>query len=285
MMVVGVDIGGSHITAAVVDTRRMEVLPGSVSRCKVDAGGTADDIINAWSEVIGEALRSGPGTSCPIGVAMPGPFDYANGISYIKGLTKYDSLYEANVKLLLERKLGVDADTIKFKNDAACFLQGEVLGGAARGYACAIGLTIGTGSGTARYRHGESEDAELWQMPFREAIVEEYISTRWFVRRYLALSGKQVTGVKELCHLYAADKLAKAVFSEFSENLAAFLHRFILMEAPEVVVLGGNIVHASGFFLPMVEERLRHQCVNVPIKKSMLGENAALIGAAACWMQ
>ncbi|WP_266206132.1 hypothetical protein [Pontibacter kalidii] len=93
-------------------------------------------------------------------------------------MTKYDSLYEANIKLLLERKLGVDADTIKFKNDAVCFLQGEVLGGAAKGYSCAIGLTIGTGSGTPRYCHSESEDAELWQMPFREAIVEEFISTR-----------------------------------------------------------------------------------------------------------
>ena len=38
-----------------------------------------------------------------IGIAIPGPFDYGNGISLIKDLEKYESLYGTNIKETLER--------------------------------------------------------------------------------------------------------------------------------------------------------------------------------------
>jgi len=90
------------------------------------------------------------------------------------------------------------------KNDAGCFLQGEALGGAAKGFNDAIGLTIGTGIGTARFHKNVAEDADLWHASFRDGMTEDYISSRWFVKRYFEVSGNSVNNVKELAMLHQA---------------------------------------------------------------------------------
>ena len=67
-----------------------------------------------------------------IGIAMPGPFDYENGICYIKGLDKYESLFNLNVKEMLAQQLNIERSDIYMMNDASCFLKGEVFGGVAK---------------------------------------------------------------------------------------------------------------------------------------------------------
>lgn len=281
-VVLGADIGGSHITVALVDLQSRSVIENSHVRAHVNSHGTADEIITAWSEAIQNAVSKHEWGS-KIGIAMPNPVDYETGISYIKGIDKYDALYGLNIKELLARRLNLTAAQIRMKNDAGCFLQGETFGGAAKGVKNAIGLTIGTGIGTARCHQGVAEDADLWHSPFKDSMVEDYISSRWFVKRYAELSGSTVKNVKELSALHATDKHAQAVFNEFCENLAEFLTSFVKRDNPEVIVIGGNIANASALFFDRVEELLRVQSINVPIRKAALGEEAAIIGAASCW--
>jgi glucokinase len=45
-----------------------------------------------------------------IGISMPGPFDYENGICLIKGQNKYEALYGLYIKGLLADKLGIEPD-------------------------------------------------------------------------------------------------------------------------------------------------------------------------------
>lgn len=283
LTVLGIDIGGSHITAALVNMERRCVIPESKVRHKIDSQGPATLIVESWSAAILEAIRSHPVYPEKIGIAMPGPFDYEKGVSYIKGQTKYDALYGLNVKELLANSLHVSPEDIVLNNDAACFLQGEVFGAVENRYGRAIGLTLGTGVGTASSHNGKANDAALWQMPFRDSIVEDYISTRWFVKRYLELSGNYIKDVKELAGLYPADPNARAVFEEFTQNLTDFLLRFVLMENPEVIILGGNVMKAADYFLPEVKKRIQQQYVEIDILTAKLGEESALIGAACCW--
>jgi glucokinase len=56
-----------------------------------------------------------------IGFAMPGPFDYEKGISWLNGNAKYETLYGYDLKLLLAEHLGVYKENIYFINDAAAF--------------------------------------------------------------------------------------------------------------------------------------------------------------------
>lgn len=280
---VGVDIGGTHISAAAVDLVSGVLVSSSLRRREVNSNGDAKELIQTWGQIIGEVIEDQQLEKVRIGIAMPGPFDYEEGISQIKDQNKFDALYGLNIKELLARELSIEKKNIRFMNDAACFLSGEVFSGAARHYHRAIGLTLGTGFGTATYLEGMAEDAALWQHPFKDSIAEDYLSTRWFVNRYQEIGGPAVKGVKELLGYTRTDTRAIRVFEEFGRNLALFLAYFIREHAPEVVVMGGNIANAADLFLPVVKTELAARLIRITVTKTLLGENACLIGAASCW--
>ena len=284
-LVAGVDIGGSHITAALVDLEVRRVLPSFSARKSINAKDDAASIINNWCEAICDVFETQPALRKRIGIAMPGPFDYEKGISLIKNQDKYEALYGLNVKELMAERLGVSPADIRLMNDAGCFLQGEVVGGAARGFKSAVGVTLGTGLGSAYFKDGLAEDANLWCAPFKDSIAEEYISSRWLVNRYQEVCNGKVANTKEMVDLIPSDDRIKGIFEEFGANLAAFLVPFIRQYDPEVVVIGGNIAKSSDWFLPRVESDLQEQGIDIPVRIARLGENAHIMGAAGCWIE
>src|SRR5260370_772993 len=87
------DIGGSHITTAICNTLSNTIVKESMSRVNVSSKDTAENIIAAWKKSFLASLDNfQPGVS-GLGIAMPGPFDYENGISYITGLDKFEAIY------------------------------------------------------------------------------------------------------------------------------------------------------------------------------------------------
>jgi glucokinase len=212
---------------------------------------------------------------------MPGPFDYNNGISWMKYQNKYDSLYGLSVKDLLAEKLSLTSKSIRFLNDAESFLKGEVFSGAAKDTCNVIGLTLGTGLGSARYITGEVTDADLWHSPFLNGNAEDYLSARWFVGTYLSMTGKTVKGVKELAELANENSTVLGIFKEFGNNLSLFLKDIIYKYQPGMIVLGGSIADAFDLFYDQLYIHLNDD--KPEIKKAILGEHASLIGAATCW--
>lgn len=279
--VLGIDIGGSHLTAALVNEATRKFVPDSYLRIRVNSNGSAEEILNTWASAIQDVYKKHPVKTKRIGIAMPGPFDYDNGISLITGLDKYEALYKLNIKQLLSDKLGIPTASILMMNDAACFLRGEVYYGAAKGYTDVIGITLGTGTGSAMHHNGITEDANLGPSPFMDSIADEYFSTRWFVKRYAALSGNAVKDVKALTERYANDENVKTVFSEFVKNLVVFLEGFVKTEKPQIIVMGGNIAQSSSLFLDDLVAQLASKRINVPIVNAQLGEEAAILGAAS----
>jgi glucokinase len=279
--VLGVDIGGSHISAALVDLESRMVVPSSRKRKLVNSQGSAEEIIRDWTGVIESALGNTEREIGKIGIAMPGPFNYEEGISLIEDQNKFNSLFQMNVKNVLAERLGMVSHRIRFMNDAASFLQGEVFCGAGRDEERVLGLTLGTGLGSAICVAGVACDAGLWNSPFKEGIAEDYLSTRWFVQRYQELSGLSVSGVKEL--LEGDPLLVSQVFLEFSENLSLFLLPFIRKYKPGTVVFGGNISNAHNYFLSTVKKQLAADGIDIALKPTQLNEDASLVGAASSW--
>jgi len=282
-IVLGVDIGGSHITAALIDLERREIVPGSLKRQFVDAQEDAEKILNDWCTVISQSFDTTTLTQRKIGIAMPGPFDYEQGISKIKDQKKFQSLYNINVRQELSRRLNIQPENIRFINDAASFLQGEVFCGAARDYKKVLGLTLGTGLGSALCKEGVAEDADLWNSVFKDGIVEDYLSSRWFLQRYTELSDETVNDVKELTELKKSRTYLNQIFSDFSNNLVAFLAPLVEKHECDAVVIGGNISNAHTLFLPEVNQLLEENHIRVPIKSADLKGDASLIGAASRW--
>src|SRR3982750_242095 len=95
-LVIGADIGGSHISVALVDLQSGSIVPNSSERGHVNAHGTAAEIFKAWAAVISKVLATSTTPITKIGLAMPNPVDYESGVSYIKDIDKYDALYGLN---------------------------------------------------------------------------------------------------------------------------------------------------------------------------------------------
>jgi glucokinase len=282
-IVIGADIGGSHITAAQVDVTDRQLITSTLVRLHVDSMATAQEVIDVWAICIRQVMQHAPVNK--ICLAMPGPFDYAAGICLIKDQNKYPMLYGLNVKEMLALSLEIDAADIYINNDAACFLQGEVFCGSVSGYQHVVSVTLGTGLGTAVYENGNASSADLWNMPLHDGIAEDYLSTRWFVKRYTAISGSAVSGVKELVGLAMHDELVRTLFNEFGNNLAIFLNRFIERSGAKAVVIGGNIAQSFPLFKDALLAGINNRFREVLITTSVLGEGAALVGAAGFWSQ
>jgi glucokinase len=246
----------------------------------VNCHATAEEILAVWTNSINEMQSNYPSRFKKVGIAMPGPFDYERGISFINGVDKYELLYGVNIKEALALRTGIENKNITFKNDADAFIEGEVFGGAARGFQKVVGLTLGTGLGSCYCINGSAFNAGLHDMHYRDSVWEDYISTRWFEKTYFALTGKKVNGVKPIADLYEEEQAAREIFTEFAVNLTALIRHCIELYHPEAIVLGGNIANALPLFKNAVNEQL---CGDEPvlIVQAALGEQAALIGAVS----
>lgn len=283
--IMGIDIGGSHITAAMIDLTTGAIVNEVVIRKHVDCHAPADAILTNWCNVIREVWSAFDLKSSRLGFAMPGPFDYAGGISLIKGFAKYEALYQMDIRAELAGRLDIPGEDILFRNDAEAFLEGELNYGAAKGYTHAIGITLGTGLGSASSHAGVTVNSELSTLPYKGERIEDYVSTRGLIRTYEQLSGEKLTNAKLIAERYASDENAAATFRSFGEHLTWFLHYFIEREQPEVLVIGGNIANSWSLFSAALEKSLSATVAKMPvISIAKLGEHAALIGGACCFV-
>lgn len=277
MNLIGVDIGGSHISAARVEWDGKEAEISNFFEADVDTFRSTSKIISDWSDVIKKAI--GSQTDVRIGIAMPGPYDYPQGISLIKDQGKMKSLYGLSVKNLLAESLHLNPENISFTNDAEAFLSGESLAGAGRGFTNSIGLTLGTGLGSAIKIQDVVKDAMLWTAPFRDGIAEDHLGTAWFQIFASEGFGITISGVKELLSERFDQHIAEQIFAQFGKTLGEFLAFYIIRLHCEGVVLGGKIARAAERFLPYTKAFLDKFDYPIEIRISQLEEKSALIGA------
>ena len=277
--ITGIDIGGTHITVCLVNPESGILEESSMTRHAVDPSLDAVSVISGWAKAVKESWARAGLLTAKLGIAMPGPFDYENGISLIKGLSKYESLYGLPVKQMLANELGIAFNDIRMVNDATAYVRGECGMGCARGATNVLGITLGTGLGSALYRNGQLEDGDLYCYPFRGATAEDFISTRWFLNTYQQQTGTSLPGVKELAALAQTNEAAGRLFREFGETIAEVIVSRYQPDIPATIVVGGNISRSWPLFLPVLQQRMpSHE-----FKIASLGEKAALIGAAYLW--
>jgi glucokinase len=246
------DVGGSHITTAICNIEENVILDETIARVDVSSQDTAEHIFGAWETSLQHSLNSAGHAISGLGIAMPGPFDYDNGISYITGLNKFDAIYEVDVKQKLAEIINIDPAAIQFRNDAEAAVAGEVWANFGKEYQNIIGVTLGTGFGSAHYINGITKDVSWGSEPFKDSIADDYMSTRWFLRRYYALTGKKVNEVKDLYLMAPYDTKVAGIFHEFGQNLGYFLSKKIDELNPELLILCGNITRSSDLFLSVL---------------------------------
>src|SRR6185312_15149615 len=171
---------------------------------------------------------------------------------------------------------------ILMMNDASCFLKGEIFGGAAVDCDNVIGITLGTGLGSARFHSGQTFEGDLYFAPFKDGVAEDYISSRWFLKKYKETTGRIAKNVKELSEKISEEPEIKTLFEEFGRNLGEVLYSYAQKYNCETLVIGGNIANAWELFFSETKTIL-DKLPAITIKKAELGEDSALIGAASLW--
>ncbi|MGA7341320.1 MAG: ROK family protein [Terracidiphilus sp.] len=283
--VLAYDIGGSHATAGIVDYGSLAVI--CVRSRPIDSSGPANSILDelhALGEgVIAEARQLGV-TTRGIGVAMPGPFDYEHGISLLQH--KYASLYRMDLRRELGNRFGIAESTIVFLNDAQAFLLGECHAGAAKNLRRCIGLTLGTGVGSAFSMDGDIVEngpavppgGEIYCLPWTGGTVEDTISTRAIQKRYRELSGESRT-VKEICMAAQHDCNAALAMREFGGSLGLVVQDLCMAFRPDAIVLGGEISRSADLFVLSAAASAGNGTGDL-FRVSELFNDAPLVGAA-----
>lgn len=269
------DVGGSHITSGVYQIEKKLLLANSIVRHDIDSLASSKIILDIFKSSLQESASKAKVKVEAIALAMPGPFDYDEGISYIKGLNKFESLYGLSIKNELSDFFGIDKELVVFRNDAECCIVGEIMASTAKDESITLGITLGTGFGSALSRGGVTKDINLSAAPFKNGIADEYFSTRWFVSRFKKLTGTNIIGVKALLEWHDAE-LVKNLFSEFANNLIAFLKPIIEEEKISNLIICGNIAKAQHLFLPHLIQNFK----DVDVRLGVLGEYGAMIGAS-----
>jgi glucokinase len=282
--VIGIDIGGSHITAGIVDLNIRKLEKDSVATRHINSKGSAAEITGTWAEVIEQLISENPFIKKKIGIAMPGPFDYKEGICLIKDVDKFESLFNLNIKKILAEKLNIVSENVLMMNDASCFLKGEVFGGAAVNCDNVLGVTLGTGLGSALFHNGQTFEGDLYFSPYKDGVAEDYLSSRWFLKKYKETTGCTAKNVKELSGKIPEEPEIRTLFAEFGKNLGEVLYNYAQKHNCETIVIGGNIANAWELFFPETKTILNMLPKTVAVKKAELGEEGALIGAASLWI-
>ena len=276
------DVGGSHIAGARCDVEHLRLSAREV--VPVDANGSEGEFYGALDRLTASlSLGDLQGMS----FAFPGPFDYRAGVSYLTH--KFASLHGKNLRMELAERYRLESKRIQFLNDADAFLLGEMSQMDASQDGRTIGITLGTGVGSAfavagkiiRSGDGVPPDGEIWNLPWRGGIVEDAISTRGIQSLYEKRNGQR-REVREIAERSSIDVDAVATFLEFGEALGDVLHSVAAEFRPATVIFGGAISRSAELFLPFTARLLPG---NIALRVSTLFEDAALLGAAVHWQR
>lgn len=288
---IGADIGGSHISTVLIDLGSKRIIESSFNTERVDHQAAADEIIKSWATSIQETMGHVPeGGMAGVGFAMPGPFDYANGISLMdKSVAKYESIYGLNVGDAMKKVLGLpESMPFRYINDALAFAIGECWIGQASGYWNVMAITLGTGFGSAFLTSGVPviegnrvpEKGYVYHIPYREGIADDYFSTRWLVSEFQLRTGLVCRGVKEIYEKCSVLPEANGLMQEFGHDLGKFLLPLLNKFEADCLLIGGNIAGAYPIFGPALVAALNQQDKEIVIVISELMESAAMIGSA-----
>ena len=294
-IIVGVDIGGSHISSAAINSDDYSLIDGTYSSGPINSKASKEVVFEKWAEIINstimkvrELLSFSSDESIGIAFSMPGPFQYQTGVAMFEGNDKYESLYSVSISDELPKYLNASNVSFRFLNDASCFGVGGVLKQESKYKSCkkVLAITLGTGFGAAfldeklPITQGDSVPVNgcLWDKKFGEDIADNHFSTRWFVNRYENITGQKLEGgVKELVGINS--EVRTQIFNEFASNLSEFLAPYIVNFEADLLVIGGNIAKSFHLFSRQLESNFKNKNIELSVSVVENTEETSILGS------
>lgn len=289
--IIALDVGGTNVTSGLINSEG-KVENSSYTEVSINSKGSREEILTTLSKVIEEqAEKTTQELLQGVGIGMPGPFNYERGVSKMEH--KFASIYNLVLGDKLRERSGVDTGkTLKFIPDSGAFLLGEQWKGLAKEYETIIGITIGTGLGSAFMKEGKLVTegdgvppcAWIGGLPYKRGRVENYVAKKGIRDRYQSLSpGAQHPEVREIARraFFKKDDGAKRAFHKSGKILREVLLPIVKKFRPQCIVIGGKIARSFELFSEPLKYLLNLPGLEEigPAKNIIL---SPLLGAAKC---
>lgn len=286
------DVGGTSVKTAVVG-KDGSIADGSYRLIKIKSQGPAETILASFTNALKNVMdysREKKLLLAGIGISICGPFDFEEGVSRIKGLGKYESIYGVNIRKTLQKKLDLPENLPVFFNaDSWSFSIGEACFGAGRVYSRIIAFTMGTGVGSSFVVNGKvvtKGPGVPWLgwisgQKFKDGILNDYLSRPFMISQYKKLTGAEIEIDEMASRAFRGDDDAKNVFIEVGTVLGNFLKKHHVEEfGAQCLIFGGRISRSYDLFIDPIKEKLD----SIPCIKAILPaddiEHGALKGIA-----
>lgn len=229
------DVGGTFIKCS--DGRQIPI----------DSAGSRESIVSSLRDAVGDADK--------IAVAIPGPFDYENGMFLMKH--KFAAVYGERFAQIAgqERKY-------RFIHDVNCMLLGALQDQDLKKYSRIALVTLGTGLGFTFAVDGLIQSNEmgspavpLYNRPYKDGIAEDYASKRGAMRAWSEVTGKPWPAgqsVKDIVKTPAGEAAFALMGGRLGEAAAPLLRELDI----ECLLLGGQIAKSFHLMEPSLRESL-----------------------------
>jgi predicted NBD/HSP70 family sugar kinase/mannose-6-phosphate isomerase class I len=283
---VGIDIGGSHFTVGMVEGSGLDLIEDSIRHYSVNQNISAIELFEKLEMAIRDCTAQFNTPIFGIALSVPGPFDYETGTFCISGLDKYENLFGVNLKAYLRNQLRdilENPSAVSFINDADSFALGETYFKGLE-QKKVIGVTLGTGIGSGFLKYGQlmtqgkdlPQNGNIYNLPFKSGIVEDWLSTRWILNAYKEQYGKAVNSVKEAAFRANTYSEGLEIFETFGNHLGNVLRPICETFQADVLLLGGGISKSFNLF----EESFKNSLNGIPsIVVTQETSNSSILGA------
>jgi glucokinase len=253
-LVIGVDVGGTTIKAALFDSDGLEY---SSNNRPTPRHLGSDAVITTTIDAIAELRAQVPEARVrAVGLVVPGLVDAEQGIA----------VYAANLgwRQLPLRQIVAEAVGLPviLDHDVRAAGLAELEFGAGRGLQEVLFVALGTGVAAAVITRGQvatgatGRAGELGHLPVfpegewcacgQRGCTETYASAAALSRRYAAASGiSDVPAQDVISRAAAGDPVADRIFKDAITALSRALVHYVLLMDPELILIGGGMA-ASG---------------------------------------
>ncbi|MBX3461352.1 MAG: ROK family protein [Planctomycetes bacterium] len=281
-MRIGVDWGGTHIKAAVVDGANVR----THAAADTNPATALDDIARLVDSLSPEPEQ--------VGIAIPGEVRDDGRCWRLPNVPGFEGV---NIAAELQRRIGCP---VAVENDATTAALAERLFGWGNTYKSFLLVTLGTGVGgglvlDGNLRRGRSGFAgeighvlvnsapDAWLCGCgKRGCLEAYAGKAGLLRRY-AESGGSASSVKQIAEI--GGEGADDVWRQMGDALGSALGSINNTLDLDAIVFTGGISNSLHLIEPYIREALGGRAfaqplADVPLKVSQLGEHAGVIGAA-----
>ncbi len=273
-----IDLGGTKISAAVVDENGVVERRVKVS---TPQRGVVEQIVAVASGLAGDVQT--------VGVIVPGIYFPGTGDVWAPNVLGGDRF---PLRAALESGLRLP---VVIDSDRSGYVLGEQWLGAARGSSDVVFLAVGTGIGAGILADGRlvrgtggvagsvgwfALRPETTQLYARIGCFEAEAAGPALARRLGAASAEQAAAAAR-----DGDERAIRAFEETALWLAMGIANLISALNPQIVVLGGGLMHCADLLLEPIRRRVRDWAQPIAagqarIELTKLGDDAGLLGAA-----